>query len=100
MGLYKVDRTTQFDQQLAALVSKFPNAERIVLHAIEYLEDNALFCGITTNRGLRYVCTRLNPEVPSLVILFHYDEDNLTACLTHVAESPRGSVGYDEDAGA
>jgi hypothetical protein len=77
--------------------SRYYGAESKVNDAVRFLEDKARFCGISTNRGLRYVPTRAIPGVPALVIFFHFDEEALSACLVHIKESPR-NYRDDEEA--
>jgi hypothetical protein len=93
---YTLVRAEQFEADLARIVREYPACEAAFSVAMQTIEQNADQCGISTNRGLRYIGTRELIEAPGFWIFFNFDEAKGTATFTLISEKPR-TLAAEED---
>lgn len=82
---YKLVISEQFAATLAQITAQYPACQPKIDVAMKMVKENALACGNSTNRDLKYVGTRETKDAPGLWLFFHVDIWEGTATFTIVS---------------
>jgi hypothetical protein len=90
MAPYRLVLSEQFAAECEQKKKEYPGCEAAFAVALQTIAQSADRCGVSTNRGLRYLGTRERVDAPGFWIFFDLDEAKETATLVPpVTEKPR-----------